>query len=114
MAQASMPPVQEARSIFGQLGYTVSGDGPDMLAERKWRTVQVTALSSREATNCRPAFTDGGTETQYRLRCFVTWDDHISALRERLRGIDLPYEWAIIGVSDNGGDDYEVVRGTNT
>ncbi|WP_148414426.1 hypothetical protein [Haloferax sp. KTX1] len=114
MAQASMPPVQEARSIFGRLGYSVSGDGPDMLAERKWRTVHVTALSSREATECRPVLADGGTETPYRFRCFVTWDDHLSALRERLRGIDLPYEWAIIGVSNGGGNDYEVVHGTNT
>ncbi|KAB1198718.1 MULTISPECIES: hypothetical protein [Haloferax] len=114
MAQASMPPVQEARSIFGRLGYTVSGDGPQMLAEHKWRTVQVTALSSREASECRPVLTDGGDDAGYRLRCFVTWNDHIETLTERLRGVDLPYEWAIIGVSNGGTDDYEVVRGANT
>ncbi|WP_396612181.1 hypothetical protein ACH9L7_02530 [Haloferax sp. S1W] len=114
MAQASMPPVQEARSIFGNLGYTVKGDGPDMLAERKWRTVQVTAMGSREASECQPVLTDGGEEAQYRLRCFVTWSDHAEALRQRLRGVDLPYEWAIIGVSNKGGDDYQVVHGVNT
>ncbi|ELZ83167.1 hypothetical protein C453_14216 [Haloferax elongans ATCC BAA-1513] len=113
MAQASMPPVQEARSIFGKLGYTIKGDGPDMLAERKWRTVQVTAMGSREASQCRPALPDGGEETEYRLRCFVTWNDHAETLRKRLSGVDLPYEWAIIGVSNMGGDDYQVVHGVN-
>ncbi|WP_410767022.1 hypothetical protein [Haloferax sp. DFSO60] len=109
MAQASMPPVQEARSIFGQLGYAVSGNGSEMLAERKWRTVQVTALRSSDATECRPVLADGGNNAGHRLRCFVTWDDQMQALRDRLSGIDLPYEWAIIGVSDDGSD-YHVVH----
>ena len=97
MAPVSTPPVEQARSIFSELGYTVSGDGDEFRAERKWRVVRVTALADPGATP------DGGE-----LRCFVTWSDNAPQLRRKLRQIDPEYEWAIISVRDGG--DYEVTR----
>jgi hypothetical protein len=102
-----MPPVEEARSVFRRLGYTVDGDGAELRAERKWRTVYVTALDADAATSPRELRADGG-RTDYRLRCFVTWKEAAGDLRDRLTRLDPGYEWAIIGV-DSGGDDYEVV-----
>jgi hypothetical protein len=102
-----MPPVEEAREIFRRLGYSVEGDGGDLRAERKWRTVRVTALDADEASSPRELRADGGrTETEYRLRCFVTWMVAAGDLRDRLARLDPEYEWAVIGVE---GDDYEVV-----
>ena len=97
MARGSTPPVDEARSIFTDLGYTVSGDGPEFSARRDWKEVRVTALSEDEDTP------ETGT-----LRCFVTWHEQAGPLRRRLRSADPEYEWAIIGVGDGG--DYEVAR----
>jgi len=105
-----MPPVEEARSIFQRLGYSVSGQGTEMLAERKWRTVRVTAMASEDEVHGRRAVADGGRDSGHDLRCFVTWKEYTGALRDRLRTIETPYEWAIIGVEDEGG--YEVVQGS--
>ena len=44
MAPASIPPTTEARDVFRELGYTVSEDGREFVAERKWRRVLVTVL----------------------------------------------------------------------
>jgi hypothetical protein len=104
-----MPPVEEARSIFERLGYSVSGQGTELVAERKWRTVHVTALNHRDVTQSRPAVADGGRDRGDELRCFVTWNDYTGDLRERLRQLNPTYEWAIIGVDD--GNSYEVVHG---
>ncbi|WP_128475835.1 DUF7116 family protein [Halorussus pelagicus] len=98
MATVSTPPIDQARTIFSNLGYTVSGDdGDEFRAERKWRVVRVTTLTDAETTP-----NDG------ELRCFVTWNEHASELRQRLRRADTEYEWAIIGVRESG--DYEVHR----
>jgi hypothetical protein len=102
-----MPPVEEARTIFRRLGYSVDGDGVELRAERKWRTVHVTALDADEASSPRQLRADGG-RTEYRLRCFVTWMAAAGDLRDRLSTLDPNYEWAVIGVDDEGGD-YEVV-----
>lgn len=102
MAPVTMPPVEEARSIFQELGYTVSGQGTDLLAERKWRTVHVTATT----TNGERALADGG-RTDHKLRCFVTWTEYAGELRNRLAGMETPYEWAVIGVGEDSS--YEVV-----
>jgi len=107
MAPVTMPPVEEARKIFRRLGYSVDGDGVDLRAERKWRTVHVTALDADDASSPRQLRADGGT-TDYRLRCFVTWMEAAGDLRDRLSNLDPNYEWAVIGV-DDGSDDYEVV-----
>ncbi|WP_137287548.1 DUF7116 family protein [Halorussus salinisoli] len=97
MATVSTPPIDQAKTIFADLGYTVSGDGEEFRAERKWRVVRVTAVTDSEETP------DDGD-----LRCFVTWNEYASELRNQLRQTDPEYEWAIIGVRDGG--DYEVLR----
>jgi hypothetical protein len=102
-----MPPVEEAKTIFSRLGYVVSGEGTELRAERKWRTVHVTAVDGDTATSGRCPIADGG-HTEEHLRCFVTWEESATALRDSLRRLRPGYEWAIIGVGDAG--DYEVVR----
>ena len=88
--------VEEARSIFTRLGYTVSGDGVEFTAERDWKVVRVTAMA--EPTD--PPESGG-------LRCFVTRQCDAREVRRRLVRADPDYDWAIISVAD---DDYEVVR----
>jgi hypothetical protein len=107
-----MPPVEEARAIFRRLGYEVSGSGPELLAERKWRTVSVVATSS----DTDRLLADGGTarDCDYRFQCFVTWADRTGELVDRLRASEPPAEWAVIGVEHGtDSDDYEVVRGSD-
>ena len=101
MATVSTPPTDQARTIFTDLGYTVSGDGDEFRAERKWRVVRVTALADSDETP------DDGD-----LRCFVTWKESASELRQKLRRTDPEYEWAIIGVREGG--DYEVLHAPST
>lgn len=108
MAPVTMPPVEQAREVFTRLGYVVSGEGTELTAERKWRTVHVTAMTGIEAEN-ECIRTDGG-EGEPRLRCFVTWDGYTGDLRERLLAAKPPYDWAVIGVDNHGG--YEVVDNT--
>ncbi|WP_299331901.1 DUF7116 family protein [Haloplanus sp.] len=105
MAPVTMPPIEEARDIFRRLGYSVKDDGGELRAERKWRTVHVTALDADEASSPRTLRADGG-RAEYRLRCFVTWMTAAGDLRDRLSRLDPAYEWAVIGVEDDG---YEVV-----
>ena len=88
--------VEQARAIFDQLGYTVTGSGPEFLAEREWKAVRVLATTDPTETP------EDGT-----LRCFVTPAGNAGRLRRRLRELDPTYEWAVISVED---DDYEVVR----
>jgi len=90
---------QEAQSIFADLGYTVSGTGGEMRAERKWRVVQVTPMPE-----------PGDVPASGELRCFVTWDDHADELERRLTREDPDYEWAIIAVREGG--DYDVAGRT--
>lgn len=97
MAPVNTPPVEEAKSIFNDLGYEVLEDGDEFRAKRKWREVRVTAL------------TDGSDAPKRGdLRCFVTWEEHAARLRERVRELNPEYEWAVIGVRESG--DYEVTR----
>ena len=92
-----MPPAEQAKSIFDDLGYTVEGNGPEFRAQRKWRVVRVTATAE-------PDDSENLGDEPY--QCFVTWADASSELCERLRRSDPEYEWAVIGVTDDG---YEVV-----
>ncbi|MFB6107751.1 MAG: hypothetical protein ABEJ82_02775 [Haloplanus sp.] len=101
-----MPPEEEAKAVFRRLGYTVSGDGSELRAERKWRTVHVTALDADTASTSTQLLPDGGSP-ECQLRCFVTWMDYTGALRDRLERLDPPYEWAVVGVDDDEG--HEVV-----
>ncbi|MGM0590739.1 MAG: DUF7116 family protein [Halobacteriota archaeon] len=105
MAQLSFPPVEEARTIFNRLGYSVSGDGPELRAQRKWRTVHITAMGT-DADATTKTLEPG--ESKRELRCFVTWEDYSLPLREKLRRKRPGYDWAIIAVDDHG--DYEVVH----
>lgn len=89
----------QARTIFTELGYTVSDDGREMRAERKWRVVHVTPM---------PEPADAPTAGD--LRCFVTWRDQTAELKRRLGSQNLPYDWAIISVERDGN--YEVVETT--
>jgi hypothetical protein len=86
---------QEAKSIFSDLGYTVSGEGSEFRATRKWRVVEVTPMPEP----CEPP-------TAGEMRCFVTWADTVSTIEQRLQGADPDYEWAILGVTGEG--DYQV------
>lgn len=92
--------------MFRELGYAVSGEGTELTAERKWRTVHVTVMTAQEAAEDRRPLADGGTAAAADLRCFVTWLDYTGELRSRLEGRETPFEWAVIGVGDGG--DYEV------
>lgn len=92
MGTVSTQLVSRARTMFDDLGYAVSDDGRELRAERKWRVVHVTPMPEPE---------EAPTAGDY--RCFVTWDDRVGDLRKRLAGQDLDYEWAIVGVTDDGG-----------
>ena len=95
MRAVTKPLDEQARSIFAELGYTVRDSGRGYLAERKWRVVHVTPAADLEETP------ESGE-----YRCFVTWNDDVPGLERRLAAADPDYEWAIIGVDDDG--DYEV------
>ncbi|WP_207591999.1 DUF7116 family protein [Halomontanus rarus] len=89
--------VEQARSIFAELGYTVEGTGPEFRAEREWKVVHVsTVLETGDLPSESGEF-----------RCFVATREDADDLEQRLRYTDPDYEWAIIVVD---GDDYEVER----
>jgi len=109
MPPVSMPPSEDARAIFSRLGYSISGDGPEFVAERKWRTVRVTALSDDEDLRGRRLLADGGEPSNaYRFRCFVAPKSVTGDVQHRLESVDPGYEWAVIGVDDDG--EYDVYR----
>lgn len=89
----------QARSIFDDLGYTVSYDGEEIRAQRKWRVVHVTPM---------PEPTDVPNSGEF--RCFVTHSESRNDLKGWLDRQELDYEWAIISVDDAG--DYEVFETT--
>lgn len=88
---------EEAESIFTDLGYTVTPQGGEMRAERKWRVVQVTPMAEPEEP-----------PSSGELRCFVTFADTVSTLERKLTRESPEYEWAIIGIQDN--EEYVVRR----
>ncbi|KTG08546.1 hypothetical protein AUR64_17880 [Haloprofundus marisrubri] len=108
MAPVTMPPVEAAKRIFTRLGYTVSGEGTELRAEHKWRTVHVTAVADDDTM--RRVLADGGRDNGTPLRCFVTWDEHADSLCQRLERTARTYEWAIISVADGETNDYRVIR----
>ena len=97
MGTVSTPPHEQARSIFTDLGYSLAGDGAEFSATRDWKEIRVSAVTDDVETG-------GGSN----YRCFVTWAANANALETRLRRLDPPYEWAVIGVQEDG--DYEVAR----
>lgn len=97
MGPVNMRLVEQARSIFADLGYSVEGDGPEFRAERKWKVVHVsTVLEPTELPSERGEF-----------RCFVARPEDADTLEAQLTRTNPPYEWAIIVVD---GDDYQVER----
>jgi len=96
MGSVTNPLRTRARSIFDDLGYTVSPNGGELRARRKWRTVQVTPMAE-----------PSDPPTSGDMRCFVTWADRVDTVEGRLRRADPDYEWAIIGI-ERGCEDYVV------
>lgn len=97
MSAVTTPLDEQAQSIFDDLGYTVSRTGTELRAEHDWRVVTVSALDSQDP------IPDSGE-----MRCFVTHAGEATRLTRRLDRRDVSYDWAVIGVTDDG--DYEVVR----
>ena len=90
--------VERADEIFTDLGYTVSGSGPEFRAERKWRVVQVLVLEDAE-----------DIPEQGDLRCFVAPKERANVLKAALLDRTPEYDWALISVED-GRDGYEVLH----
>jgi len=97
MGPVNMRLVEQARSIFTELGYTVEGTGPEFRAERAWKVVHVNPVS-----DVRELPTDAGD-----FRCFVAEPGDADELERRLGSLDPAYEWAIIVVD---GEEYQVER----
>ncbi|SFC01152.1 hypothetical protein SAMN05444422_103480 [Halobiforma haloterrestris] len=98
MGPVNMRLVEQARSIFAELGYTVEGNGPEFRAERAWKVVHVNTVLETETL---PSSSSG------EFHCFVAQAGDADDLEERLTSADPSYEWAIIVVD---GDDYQVER----
>jgi len=88
---------EQARSIFDDIGYTVSRTDDGLQAAYKWREVGVTVLEDDDTI---PESGD--------MHCFVTHAARASDLGRRLTRKEVPYDWAVIGVREDGG--YDVVR----
>jgi len=96
MAAVTTSLAERASSIFADLGYTVSRTESELRAERKWRVVRVTCSTPSTIP------TDG------QHRCFVTQSDDAAATYRRVAMADPAYDWAVIGVDDDG--EYDVYR----
>jgi len=96
MAVVSTPLVEDARSIFTDLGYEVSDSGNELRADRKWRTVYVTDADPKAVSEAVD------------LRCFVARDDRAERLRDRLLAAAPDYDWAVMRV--DSAEDYEVLH----
>lgn len=86
--------------MFRELGYVVSGDGAEFVAERKWRTVRVRTVCAADAERPGDVVTDAVDDTD--LHCYVTWTELTADLRDRLRALSPPGDWAVIGVDGEG------------
>lgn len=102
MGCVTSPPTEEARSIFDDLGYSVTGDGRSFRATRDWKEVRVTALGDSDATLVAPPEQDGEA-----LRCFVAWQEHCGELVNRLAAV-FSGDWALIAVDEEGA--YQVMH----
>ena len=98
MCPVNMRLVEQARSIFAELGYTVEGNGPEFRAERAWKVVHVNAVLEADEL---PSASSG------QFHCFVAEPEDADDLEARLERTNPNYEWAIIVVD---GEDYQVER----
>jgi len=112
MAPVTIPPTEEARTVFRRLGYAIAEDGSEFVAERKWRRVRVTPLCADDAREPEPVLSDETAGP--RLRCFVTWMQCTGELREYLQRVKPPYDWAIIGIEEDDDEAFEVVHPETT
>ncbi|WP_262177910.1 DUF7116 family protein [Haloarcula laminariae] len=97
MAAVSTPLDEQARSIFDDIGYTVSRTDEGLRAAHKWREVGVTVLEDGTA------LPESGE-----MHCIVTRAPEAPDVGDRLARMDVGYDWAVIGVREDGG--YDVVR----
>jgi hypothetical protein len=97
MGVLSTPLIDEARTIFTDLGYEVETVGSELRAERKWRIVYI-------STETPTRVDDGDAD----LRCFVAAPDRAPDLREKLLSLEPDYDWAVMSVDSTG--DYEVLH----
>ena len=95
MATVTTPLLEKAETIFTELGYSVSDEGTELRAQRRWRVVHVTPLDG-----------PGEPPQSGDLRCFVTWMDSVDAVAEQVAKENPDYEWALIAVDEDG--EYEV------
>lgn len=102
MASVRAPPIEQARSVFDDLGYSVTGDGRSFRATRDWKEVQVTAIGRPDRASVTPSEQEGDV-----LRCFVAWQDQCGELASRLTAA-LSGEWALIAVDEDG--EYQVMH----
>jgi hypothetical protein len=96
MGVVSTQLLDEARSIFTDLGYTVTDLGSELRAERKWRIVYITAESPDEVSE------------HVDLRCFVASASRADRLRQTLLDRAPDYDWAVMSLSEDG--EYEVLH----
>jgi hypothetical protein len=92
---------EQAQSIFDDLGYTVSRTGTELRAEYKWRVVTISVLDPDDTPP------ESGS-----LRCFVTRESDVGSVYDRLAGMDLEYDWAILGIDEDG--EYDVFLSDTT
>jgi len=97
MAAVSTSLDEQAQSIFDDIGYTVSRTEDGLRAAHKWREVGVTVLED-----------DITIPESGEMHCFVTRASEAPDLGDRLSRMDVPYDWAVLGVREDGG--YDVVR----
>ncbi len=88
MGAVSTSLIEEARDVFRDLGYEVTEEGEELRAERKWRTVYVTAADPTEAN------------THGRLRCFVARAEKAADVRDQLLELEPDYDWAVIAIDE--------------
>ncbi|WP_254535159.1 DUF7116 family protein [Halomarina litorea] len=96
MGVVSTPLLDEARSIFTDLGYTVTELGSELRAERKWRIVYITADAPDEVSE------------DVDLRCFVASANRATRLRDDLLDRAPDYDWAVMSLDGSGT--YEILH----
>ena len=90
MGAVSTSLVEEARTVFRDLGYELTPENGELRAERKWRTVYVTTDDPEDAN------------THGRLRCFVAHAERAPEVQDRLLATEPDYDWAVISVDEEG------------
>ncbi len=98
MGPVNMRLVEQARSIFAELGYTVEGTGPELRAERAWKVVHVNPVLENYSLP---------TSSLGEFHCFVVQPEDADELEATLERTNPSYEWAIIVVD---GEEYQVER----